>query len=65
VFAGEEQPKLLPAPAAPYDVPLYSRPKVRRDHHVEVAKAPYSVPGKLIGSRVDARADRCLVRIFH
>jgi hypothetical protein len=37
---------------------------VHRDHHVEVAKALYSVPGGLIGSYVEARADRQLVRIF-
>jgi hypothetical protein len=38
---------------------------VHRDHHVEVAKALYSVPGNLIGTRVEARADRHLVRLFH
>jgi transposase len=65
VFAEEELSRLLPAPTEPYDLPLYSRPKVHRDHHVEVVKALYSVPGNLIGSRVDARADRALVRIFH
>jgi transposase len=65
VFAAEELGRLLPAPTEPYDVPLYSRPKVHRDHHVEVAKALYSVPGDLIGSRVEARADRSLVRLFH
>jgi len=30
-----------------------------------VAKALYSVPGNLIGARVDVRADRQLVRVFH
>jgi transposase len=65
VFAAEEQPKLRPAPNEPYDLPLYTQPKVHRDHHVEVAKSLYSVPGNLIGSHVDARADRTLVRIFH
>ncbi len=65
VFADEELARLLPAPTEAYDLPLYSKPKVHRDHHVEVAKALYSVPGNLIGSRVDARADRALVRIFH
>jgi Mu transposase, C-terminal domain len=65
LFALEEQPHLLAAPAAPYDLPLYAKPKVHRDHHVEVAKALYSVPGNLIGAHVDARADRQLVRIFH
>jgi transposase len=65
VFAEEELARLLPAPTQPYDLPLYSRPKVHRDHHVEVAKALYSVPGNLIGFRVDARADRALVRLCH
>jgi hypothetical protein len=30
-----------------------------------VAKALYSVPGNLIGARVEVRADRELVRVFH
>jgi hypothetical protein len=64
-FSVEEQPCLLPAPTSPYDLPVYARPKVHRDHHVEVAKALYSVPGNLIGVRVEARADRHLVRLFH
>ena len=64
-FELEERPHLLPAPIAPYDLPIYSRPKVARDHHVEVARAIYSVPGNLIGARVEARADSALVRIFH
>lgn len=65
LFALEEQPRLLAPPASPYDVPIYAEPKVHRDHHIEVAKALYSVPGDLIGCHVDARADRALVRIFH
>jgi hypothetical protein len=65
VFAAEEQPLLLPAPAEPYDLPVYACAKVHRDHHVEVAKALYSVPGRLIGARVEVRADRALVRVFH
>lgn len=64
LFALEEQPRLLPVPTSRYDLPIYARPKVHRDHHVEVAKALYSVPGNLIGCHVDARADRALVRIF-
>ncbi len=64
VFNVEEFPRLLPAPTDVYDLPVYSRPKVHRDHHVEVAKALYSVPGDQIGSYVDARADRQLVRLF-
>ena len=52
-------------PTSSYDLPIYATPKVHRDHHVEVAKALYSVPGNLIGQLVDARADRALVRISH
>jgi hypothetical protein len=65
VFASEEQPRLLPAPTELYDLPIYATPKVHRDHHIEVAKALYSVPGRLIGQRVEVRADPSMVRIFH
>ncbi|MGI8756830.1 MAG: Mu transposase domain-containing protein, partial [Acidimicrobiales bacterium] len=58
----EELAMLRPGPATPDDVPIYANAKVHRDHHIEVAKALYSVPGNLIGSQVDVRADRALVR---
>ena len=63
-FRLEEQPMLTPAPSGLYDLPIYATAKVHRDHHIEVAKALYSVPQNLIGTRVDVRADRMLVRIF-
>ena len=63
-FRLEEAPALAAAPTAPYDVPIYAVAKVHRDHHIEVAKALYSIPGNLIGTRVDVRADRSLVRVF-
>jgi len=64
VFRVEEAPVLAPAPTELYDLPIYANAKVHRDHHIEVAKALYSVPGNLIGSQVDVRADRALVRIY-
>lgn len=64
LFALEEAARLLPAPTSRYDVPLYAKPKVHRDHHIEVAKALYSIPGNLIGFYVDARADAVLVKVF-
>jgi len=64
LFALEEAPRLAPVPASAYDLPIYARPKVHRDHHIEVAKALYSVPGNLIGTHVEARADRALVRVY-
>jgi hypothetical protein len=65
VFRTLEAPLLLPAPAGPYDLPIYRAARVHRDHHIEVARALYSVPGALIGQTVDVRADSALVRISH
>jgi hypothetical protein len=65
LFAAEEAPRLAAAPVFPYDLPVYASPKVHRDHHIEVAKALYSVPGNLIGRHVEARADSRLVRVYH
>jgi transposase len=65
VFEADEQPRLLPVPTTAYDLPIYTTAKVHRDHHIEVAKALYSIPGDLIGRRVEVRADRQLVRVFH
>jgi transposase len=64
VFAAMEAPALGPAPVEVYDLPIYATAKVHRDHHIEVAKALYSIPGDLIGSRVEVRADRKLVKVF-
>jgi hypothetical protein len=65
LFALEEQPRLAPAPTSAYDLPIYANAKVHRDHHIEVAKALYSIPGNMIGAHVDVRADQQLVRVFH
>ena len=64
-FAAEEAGLLLPAPDTPYDVPVFATPKVAPDRHVEVVRALYSVPGELIGQRVEVRADRHLVKILY
>jgi hypothetical protein len=64
LFALEEAPLLLAAPADRYQVPVYATAKVHRDHHIEVARALYSVPGNLIGRHVEVRADRQLVKVF-
>ena len=65
LFNVEERPCLLPVPVERYEVPVYAVCKVHRDHHIEIAKALYSVPGNLLGARVQVRADRKLVRVFH
>jgi hypothetical protein len=64
-FEEVEQPCLLPAPTEPYDLPRYGDAKVHPDHHIEFARSLYSIPGDLIGLRVDVRADRSLVKVYH
>lgn len=63
MFNELEAPCLLAVPG-PYDVPLFSRVKVHRDFHVEVARALYSVPEQWIGQHLDARADSDLVKLY-
>lgn len=65
MFAVLEAPVLLPAPAERYDTPRWTSAKVHRDHHIQVGKALYSVPGDLIGQQVTVRADSALVKILH
>jgi len=63
-FEAEERAALLPAPSAPYDIPLWSEPKVGRDQHAAVAKSLYSLPRQYRGKRLLARADKSLVRFY-
>jgi hypothetical protein len=63
-FEIEERPVLLPGPTAPYDIPLWSTPKVARDQLAQVAKALYSIPHPYVGHHLTARADSHLVRFY-
>ncbi len=62
-FAELEASCLLPVPE-PYDQPVFTKVKVHRDYHVEVAKALYSVPEQYLGRHLDARADSELVKLY-
>jgi transposase len=64
-FEAEEQSVLLPAPTTPYDIPLWSTPKVARDQLATVAKAFYSLPSFYKGQVLSARADQHTVRFYH
>ena len=63
-FEAVEKSALLLAPAERYDVPIHCDPKVARDHLAQVARALYSLPTRLIGKTLHARADRSLVRFY-
>jgi hypothetical protein len=63
-FRTEEQPVLGAAPTTPYDIPLWSEPKVARDQLASVGKATYSLPHPYVGQVVTARADAQIVRFY-
>jgi transposase len=65
VFTENEAPALLALPDKVYDVPVFTKVKVHKDFHVEIAKALYSAPSQLVGQRLEARADSGLVKLFH
>lgn len=65
VFESIERPTMRPAPDALYDVPIYvDKAKVHPDHHIEVARALYSVPNPYLRKHVRVRADRKVVKIY-
>ena len=56
--------QLKPLPDEVFDIPTWTHPKVAPDRHVQVAKALYSVPGELVGRRLDARVDAHTVKLY-
>jgi len=67
VFQEEEQAALLPYDGEPYDVPNWHNAVVHPDYHVACRYALYSVPSASCapGTKVEVKADRKLVRIYH
>jgi hypothetical protein len=56
---------MLAPPTEPFDVPVWAEhAKVHPDHHVEVARALYSVPTIYRGKEVRVRADKTTVKIY-
>ena len=64
VFTAAEAPALLPLPEQPFEPATWSRPKVAPDAHVIVGGTLYSVPWRLIGKRLDARATAGMVEFY-
>lgn len=64
VFLAVEAPALQALPVEPFELAVWSRPKVAPDCHVKVCGALYSVPWRHMGTRVDARATDTTVEIF-
>ncbi len=64
-FESLEKAAMLAPPTTPYDVPLWvDDAKVHPDHHVQVARALYSVPTLYLQKKVRVRADKTTVKIY-
>jgi transposase len=64
-FLALEQGALRPLPTPAYEFGEWRLAKVHPDYHIEVQRAYYSVPYRLIGQRVDVRLTAHTVEIFH
>ena len=65
LFESVEKPAMLPPPSEPFDVPQwFDDVTVHPDHHIQVARALYSVPTLYLGKKVKVRADRTLVKVY-
>jgi transposase len=65
VFESVEKAAMLPPPTEPFDVPIWiDKAKVHPDHHIQVARALYSVPTLYRRKTVQVRADKKLVKIY-
>jgi transposase len=60
-----ERAALKPLPARPYQYAAWKKAKVHLDYHIEVERAYYSVPYKLIGETVEVRLGAHTLEIFH
>ncbi|MEK7303943.1 MAG: IS21 family transposase [Pseudomonadota bacterium] len=65
LFNEIERPALRALPERPYSFATWKKAKVHLDYHVEVERAYYSVPYKLIGKTVDVRLSAHTIEIFH
>jgi transposase len=64
VFEAVERAALRPLAAERFDPPKWGRCNVHGDHHIVFGKALYSVPTRWVGTEVEVRGDRGLVRIY-
>jgi transposase len=64
-FEQLERPALKPLPARPYSYATWKKAKVHPDYHVEVERAYYSVPYRLIGQQVEVRVSAHTLEVFH
>jgi len=64
-FEALERAALLPLPPRAYEFGQWRVARVHPDYHIEVERAYYSVPYRLIRTQVDVRLTASVVEIFH
>ena len=65
LFAEVEAPALRPLPAGRYELAAWKKATVNIDYHVGFDHRFYSVPFRLVRSKVEVRATRSTVEVFH
>jgi transposase len=64
-FLETEREALAPLPPSRYEFGEWRRAKVHPDYHIEVQRAYYSVPYRLIGQTVEVRLTAHALEVFH
>jgi hypothetical protein len=64
LFEECERAALKPLPARPYELAVWTRPKVNIDYHIAFEEHSYSVPYQLLGEQLDLRATETTVELF-
>jgi len=65
LFAALEAPALRPLPSGRYELAAWKKATVSIDYHVAFDHRFYSVPFRLVRQKVEIRATRATVEIFH
>jgi len=64
-FEEEEKPFLMPLPASPYEIAVWSTATIQPDYLITVGDCKYSVPYEFIGKKVDIRTTEKSIEVFY
>lgn len=64
-FESQEKGQLLPLPAQPFELAVWTKAKVNIDYHAAVDNHFYSVPYQLVHRELDVRSTAHTVELFH
>jgi transposase len=64
-FEAQEKSQLLPLPAQPFELAVWTKAKVNIDYHAAVDNHFYSVPYQMVHQELDVRSTAHTVELFH